>query len=698
MEEFIKRILPNHYKQFEVEYIEKVDNQDTFELDFGEKIILRGNNNLSIATALGWYLKYTVNVNISWCGCNMNLPEILPKPFFYKKTILQKFRSYFNFCTFNYTASWWNWERWEKELDFMALNGINLPLNTVGSECIWYETFIEMGMSDRDVRSFLTGPAFLAWQFMTNIEGHGGPLPKDFLNKRKHLGKQITKRMLELNMTPIQQAFSGCVPKKLAEIYKDSNFQKKKVWCGISDTLQLDPTDELFDRIGIVFLQKQKELFGAYGYYSADPFHESEPPQDSIDYLNRVGEKIHGIIKQFDQEAIWVLQSWSIRKDMVDILPKEDLLVLDLNGANNVSKENFWGIPFLSGNLHNFGGRINMHGDLRLLANNQYMEISKIAPNICGTGLFMESIEHNPTYYDLAFEMLISSESIDLNTWLKKYALRRYGIKSENYEECLNILSNTVYAPGTNGVEKSSIIAARPAVTVKKSGPNDGFYIPYGNRRLLKALKLLMSKKSNIDSYNYDIVDLTRQVLSNYGQKLYEEVSSSIKDRDLSLFMKKSRQFIELLEDIDDLLSTRKEFSLEKWITDARNMASNEEDEKLYELNASMLITIWGAMDDTSIIFDYSWREWSGLINQYYKVRWQMFFNMIEEKLINHEEYVEDLLPLVHGRETFRANTFYSELADFELDWIKKKKVLTKKNFKEYEMVTKLLEKYSEQI
>ena len=29
---------------------------------------------------------------------------------------------------------WWDWARWERELDWMALHGINLPLAFVG-EC-----------------------------------------------------------------------------------------------------------------------------------------------------------------------------------------------------------------------------------------------------------------------------------------------------------------------------------------------------------------------------------------------------------------------------------------------------------------------------------------------------------------------------------------------------------------------------------
>lgn len=37
---------------------------------------------------------------------------------------------------------WWDWERWEKETDWMALQGINLPLAFTGQEAIWQKVFM----------------------------------------------------------------------------------------------------------------------------------------------------------------------------------------------------------------------------------------------------------------------------------------------------------------------------------------------------------------------------------------------------------------------------------------------------------------------------------------------------------------------------------------------------------------------------
>lgn len=42
-----------------------------------------------------------------------------------------------NVCTVSYSMAWWDWARWEEELDWMALSGINLALAFNGQEYIW---------------------------------------------------------------------------------------------------------------------------------------------------------------------------------------------------------------------------------------------------------------------------------------------------------------------------------------------------------------------------------------------------------------------------------------------------------------------------------------------------------------------------------------------------------------------------------
>ena len=310
----------------------------------------------------------------------------------------------------------------------------------------------------------------------------------------------------------------------------------------------------------------------------------------------------------------------------------------------------------------------------------------------------MEAVNQNPVYYDLAFEMPFHNSEVDINAWLKKSIARRYGTSSKSANEAWNILLEGPYRQGTNGVENSSIICARPAIDVKKSGPNYGFKIPYAPQELIKALQLLLQDAKTLnksDPYLFDIVDITRQVLTNLGQEIHKKAAQAFKDKNLYEFDKFSKQFLQLLKDTDQLLKTRSEFSFDKWVNDARSWGNTEKEKNLYEYNASMLVTHWGS-DEDSHIFDYSWREWSGLIDGYYLPRWQKFYEMLRGHLENGTDYSEEGLPQVYERETLRANEFYDKLADWETGWIESVKTIdAKPKGNEIEAVEKNLEKYN---
>jgi alpha-N-acetylglucosaminidase len=667
------RRVPELAGNVQLELIEKEHDHDVFEVapTGSGQLLLRGSSAVAMATGLHWVLKHNCRRHISWCGSRMNQA----KPILDGRTrvvLPHRHVVYMNYCTFNYSASWWDWDRWEWEIDFMAMNGVNMPLAMVGLEGVWYHSLLRMGMTDAEAREFLAGPAFLAWQWMANIDSHGGPLPKSWIDSHIDLGQKIIGRMLELGMNPIQQGFSGHVPAVFKEKFPAANIVQKEKWCRFPGTWQLDPLDPLFMDFGQVFLTEQKKFFGLHGHYAADPFHESTPPQTGDEYLRQVGRSIHQLLTSVDREAIWVMQSWSIQKEIACTVPKGKLLVVDLGGGGWRDTDGFWGHDFIVGQLHNFGGRINLHGDLAHIAANPFMEARKKYPQALGMGLFMEGITQNPVFYDMVFDMIWRQEGCEIGTWLKGYVERRYGIGDGSALKAWEILLKTAYREGTNGVESSSIIAARPALEVKKSGPNEGFILPYRPAELVEVWNLLLEVEPECgmsEGYRFDIVDIGRQVLSNLAYSLHQIVKVAFASRDLAAFDKASILFLDLLMDIDSLLETRREYRFSEWLESARRWGGNDDERKLYARNAAMLVTLWGPQDDPEI-FDYSWREWSGLIRDYYLPRWKQFHLFLCRKLQQGEAYSEQGLPLVYGRETWRANEFYTTLAQWETAWI----------------------------
>lgn len=702
----IGRVTPGYEKQYVLEIIpaDPQSGEDVFEVDARKgKVVLRGNNPVALASAFHWYLKYTCRAQLSWFGDQLNLPERLPLPAAKeRRTIGGKYRAYFNYCTLSYTAPWWDWERWQREIDFMAMNGINMPLQPIGLDAVWYETLLRMGFTDLEARTFLVGPGHQAWQWMTNIEQFGGPLPKSWIDSHVELGRRIFARQLELGMKPIQQSFTGYVPKLMAEKYPEAKIAQQPEWYGFEGVSQLDPLDPLFDRMGHTFMQVQDSIFGSYGIYSADPFHESAPPVNTPEYLSAVGKKISKLIDDFDPRGIVAMQAWSIREPIATQFPKDRLVVLDLNGSTYPNKKNFWGYPFVAGNLHNFGGRINMHGDLALLASNQYATARKKAPNAVGSGLFMESIVQNPVYYAMAFEMPMHRDTIRPSEWLDAYTVRAYGAESDAAQQAWAILLKGPYGPGTNGVESSSIIAARPAIDVKKSGPNAGFNIPYDPKSLYEAERLLLQDAEKLETseiYRFDVVDVQRQIMSNLGQEIHKAAAAAYKAGDMAGFKKHSGRFLELLLDVDALLATRTEWNFDRWVSDARSWGATTEEKDLLERDATALVTYWGFTPGYMCQqFDYSWREWAGLIRRYYYNRWKMFYDMLAEALASGKPYSEAGAKMSNGREAFRGNEFYDRLADWEIDFVATPKtdIDPAPNGDEIETARKMFDKYSE--
>ena len=59
--------------------------------------------------------------------------------------------------------AFWNWTRWQQEIDWMAMNGVNLPLAFTAQESIWQMVYKQLGLTQEELDQHFAGPAFLAW-------------------------------------------------------------------------------------------------------------------------------------------------------------------------------------------------------------------------------------------------------------------------------------------------------------------------------------------------------------------------------------------------------------------------------------------------------------------------------------------------------------------------------------------------------
>ncbi len=175
----IDRQLPGRAGGFAVEVIPADNGKDVFEIESKDSIVvLRGNTPTAILSGLNWYLKYYAKAHISWSGDQLNIPATLPAvPEKVRIVSPYKFRYIYNYCTFNYTMSFWKWADWERELDYIALNGVNLALaSVVGQEALWQNYMRRLGFTEKEIFDFIPGPAYEAWWLMDNLEVFGGPV------------------------------------------------------------------------------------------------------------------------------------------------------------------------------------------------------------------------------------------------------------------------------------------------------------------------------------------------------------------------------------------------------------------------------------------------------------------------------------------------------------------------------------------
>jgi hypothetical protein len=169
------------------ERIDSAEGQDVFEVEtVGDRLILRGNNSNSQARALNCYLREVCESQKSWTGRQLNLRKPLPKVSVRVRRVSPyRYRYYLNYVTYGYTVAFWDWARWEKHLDWMALNGINLAMAAViGQESVWQKVLRRMALPENEIRAFIPGIAFTPWWQMDNLEGWGGPLSQELIGRR----------------------------------------------------------------------------------------------------------------------------------------------------------------------------------------------------------------------------------------------------------------------------------------------------------------------------------------------------------------------------------------------------------------------------------------------------------------------------------------------------------------------------------
>ena len=632
------------------------------------KIHIKGNEGVSIAVGLNYYLKYFCNVHVSQETEQVRMPENVVAV---DKTIRTEtpctVRYSYNYCTLSYTMSYYGFDEWQRELDYLMLSGINVVLDTTATEALWVLYLQNYGYSVQEAIEFVCGYTWKAWWLMGNLESTGGPVSDNWIIDTVELARVNQRYLAVMGADPCLQIFSGTLPTDFADKanatltsqgYADvKNYMTGTgSWCGHLRPYSLNTTFPGFESMAKTFYEVQDSIYGRIGdYYAGDFLHEVDGgfKLDPSFVKADMSRKVLDLVIEENDEAVWVIQSWW-ENPLPEVVAgwgadrEEHILLLDLAAAQSprwTNTDRFGGYEFGGSSwcyctLENYGGRTGMHGRLTQTVQ-KMMEAKKTARHMKGIGFTSEASERNPVYFDLWWELAWTSGVTDYSSWtaewLQKYVARRYGPEADkSYAAWKNLMEKSLYGTGTaDGTTINYAINNYP-----KFDYTGGYFV--AGYRLLdmeKAIVHMYGDYSNLmeeETYVYDMIDLYRTHLSNMTTLYLERMFKYAKTADYEKFHAYKTQYLRAMMLIDELSSYYQKSLYGNWIgrvdvwaEDERTGNYSDFDIDLMKLDAGMLITNWSTID----LGNYAYRQYNGLMEDYYYTMWKNFLNAAEDQI-----------------------------------------------------------------
>lgn len=615
----------------------------------GNTLTVKASSGVAACRGFYDYVKSKGAGIATWSGNRFVVPEDMGVE---QKSVVSPYRDhqYFNVVTYGYTAPFWDEARWDKELDWMALHGIDMPLLLLAQEQVYREVFLDMGLTSEEIDAWEVGPAHLPWMRMGNLSGNSfdGPLGRDWNERQVALCKHVIDRMRRLGMKPICPAFGGFVPKDFVKHYDGTIDYTGWDWVP-QDTrnYRLNPGSKAFAEVGTRFIRKWEEKFGRCEYYLSDSFNEMEIPQDKA-LMTSYGDAIYKSISDANPDAVWVMQGWTVgfQRDswgngifeaLVKNVPDEKFMMLDM--ATDYNKtwwkssynwdyyDAFYGKPWVWSVIPNMGGKTAFTGVIDYYANGRLdAQHSANRGNLTGYGIAAEGVENNEIIYELITDggWIGAADSIDVEKWLDDYAICRYGDVAKQDRLWHDALRKSVY----NGFCDHPQFAWQVRNNIVGRGSvqlNDDFY--QAVESLFSDAEMLKHRLQNMtdDSQRLLRADLIEAAAMYVGGKI-EVMNSGIRRAveadNKSLANEILTELKALMLRLDKSLTAHPLYNLELWENQAMKVAGNDADKKRNAVNARRIVSVWyGDHRQDEPVNDYACRIWAGLIRDYYMPR-----------------------------------------------------------------------------
>ncbi|XP_034474694.1 alpha-N-acetylglucosaminidase [Drosophila innubila] len=642
-------------KSFEVE-VNKVLDFRSYQISLQDngKVLIVGWDGVSVCKGFHYYLKYVLNKDLEWFKTHIELPENLQLP---NVTIRSKSASpiiyYQNVCTWSYSFVWWNIEQWRRHIDWMALMGINLSL-APNQESVWQDVYSDLGLSAEEIDAHFAGPAFQAWQRMGNIRGWAGPLPPAHRRLQQLLQQRIVQAQRELGMGVALPAFAGHVPVAMRRIFPNASYSVAQRWNHFPDpyccSLFVEPGEALFQQLATMFLRRMVDTYGSNHIYFCDPFNEMLPPIAEPEYMRATATAIYDSMREVDGDAVWLLQGWmflnvdywkdQLIEAFLTAVPRGRILVLDLQSEQFPQYQrtfSYYGQPFVWCMLNNFGGTLGMFGSARLINTGIGAARSMANSSMVGVGITPEGINQNYVIFALTLERAWSADNLQLSNWFDHFVLTRYGVNDTRLVQAWQLLRGSVYDfHGLNRMRGKYVLNRRPGLSLKPWTWYNASSVNEAWQLLLSAKDVVPLEDERYAIYEHDLVDITRQYLQLSIDQIYVNLKSAYRKSQLSRFQYLAGKLQQMLDDMESILASGAHFLLGNWLEDAKQLAPSIDQRPVYEFNARNQLTAWGPNGQ---ILDYAGKQWSGMVRDYYKPRWNMFLDSVTLSMMSNRPF-----------------------------------------------------------
>ena len=387
------------------------------------------------------------------------------------------------------------------------------------------------------------------------------------------------------------------------------------------------------------------------------------------------GDTFAAVLKRLEKSGkprIWVLESWMTNnreywtqervKKALSFFPKDlPLVIWDLKAEQEPLYEyhNGWhGQKWAFMSCLNMGMMGFPVGDVHNLLSRAYQirTGSCFAENCIGFGVFPEHRDYSPLYFELGYKLAWNPVSVDLRSFLREYAVRRYG--AENARQMIPVLQtmvDTVYGPNlqpmmSGGFRDTVQICPRyfHAIGPQWSGypqlddkarmnaASREFFIP----RLTWGLEQALTVSDNLrgePAYERDLVDIGRSLLhalfNSETMRMYDAFQAGDK-KAFQAHASLMRQSLDWIYELVSCLDNRHEYSVSALLKQYRQVPWGKSEKAVK--HHVLYVTFSGKQ-----ITEYHRADWAEVVRDFYRPRVEASLNVFLNLLRQGETQIE---------------------------------------------------------